>query len=62
MGANRSKGLKEERASKMHDTNRDDLDHSDNAGLKVATEKTPVISGITGTTRNFLAAVKGTLS
>jgi hypothetical protein len=41
----------------MHDTNHVSLDgHSDNGGSKVATERTPAISGLIGSTRNFLAA------
>jgi hypothetical protein len=41
----------------MHDTNRGGLDrHSDNRGSKVATERTPAISGLIGSSPNFLAA------
>jgi hypothetical protein len=39
----------------MHDTNRGGLDrHSDNGGSKVATERTPAISGLIGFCSNFL--------
>jgi hypothetical protein len=62
MYADRSKGLKEERTSRMRDTNRYGVDRqSDNDGSKVATDRTPVISGLTGSTRNFPAVVRGTL-
>ena len=40
----------------MHDTNRSGLDrHSDNGGTKVATERIPAISGLIGSSPNFLA-------
>jgi hypothetical protein len=43
----------------MHDTNRGGLDrHSDNAGTKVLTERTPAISGLIGSSPNFLAVVE----
>jgi hypothetical protein len=43
----------------MHDTNRGGLDrHSDNGGAKVATERTPAISGLIGPSPNFLALVE----
>ena len=43
----------------MHDTNRVGLDrHSDNGGLKVATERTPAISGLIGSSPNFLTAIE----
>jgi transcriptional regulator with GAF, ATPase, and Fis domain len=43
----------------MHDTNRGGLDcHSDNGGAKVATERTPAISGLIGSSPNFLALVE----
>jgi transcriptional regulator with GAF, ATPase, and Fis domain len=43
----------------MHDTNRGGLDrHSDNGGSKVATERTPAISGLIGSSPNFLALVE----
>ena len=46
----------------MHDTNRGGLDrHSDNGGSKVATERTPAISGLAGSTRKFLAVVRRAL-
>jgi len=46
----------------MHDTNRDGLDrHSDNIGSKVATERTPATYGLAGSTRKFLAVVRGGL-
>jgi hypothetical protein len=35
--------------------------HSDNGGSKVATERTPAISGLAGFTRKFLAVVKRAL-
>jgi hypothetical protein len=55
MGADRSKGYKEGKKWKMHDTNRGGLDrHSDNGGAKVATERTPAISGLAGFCSNFL--------
>jgi hypothetical protein len=42
----------------MHDTNRGGLDrHSDNGGAKVATERTPAISGLVASSPNFLAWV-----
>src|SRR6266566_9871274 len=43
----------------MHDTNRGGLDrHSDNGGSKVATERTPAISGLIGSSPNFLTTVE----
>jgi hypothetical protein len=46
----------------MHDTNRGGLDrHSDDIGSKVATERPPGISRPAGTTREFLAVVRGAL-
>src|SRR5437899_11516740 len=49
MGARRSKDWKEERISKMFNTNRDGLDrHSDNGGSRVAMERATVISGLIG--------------
>jgi hypothetical protein len=46
----------------MHDTKRDGLDrHSDNVGSKVATERPPAISGLAGSTREFLAVVRRAL-
>jgi len=46
----------------MYDTSRGGLDrHWDNGGSKVATERTPVISGLTGSTRKFLAVVRRAL-
>ena len=40
----------------MHETNHVGLDrHPENGGSKVATERTPAISGLAGSTRNFLA-------
>src|SRR6266566_6763984 len=43
----------------MHDTNRGGLDrHSDNGGSKVATDRTPAISGLIGSSPNFLTAVE----
>jgi hypothetical protein len=62
MGPYRSEGLKEERTLTMHDMNRDGRErHSDNVGSRLATEITPVISGLTESTRNFPAAVRGIL-
>jgi hypothetical protein len=62
MGAHRTKGWKEGRTSKMHDTNRGGLDrHSVNGGSKVATERTPQISDLAGSTRKFLAVVRRAL-
>jgi hypothetical protein len=62
MGAHWSRSMKKERTSKMRDTNRGGLDRqSDNDGSKVATERIPAISGLTGSTRNFLTVVRGTL-
>jgi hypothetical protein len=62
MGAHRSKGLKEERTSRMRDTSCDGLGrHSDNDGWRVATERTPVISVLNRSTRNFLAVVRRVL-
>ena len=44
------------------DTNRGGLDrHSDNGGSKVATERTPAISGLAGSTRKFLAVLRRAL-
>jgi hypothetical protein len=46
----------------MHETNRDVLDrHSDHGGSKVATERTPAVSGHVGSTGNFLAVVRRAL-
>jgi len=46
----------------MHDTKRDGLNgHSDNVGPKVATERTPAISGLARSIRNFLTVVRGIL-
>jgi hypothetical protein len=46
MGAHRSKGYKEGRTSKMHDTNRGGLDrHSDNGGSKLAMRRSPSETG-----------------
>src|SRR5260370_32843316 len=43
----------------MFNTNRDGLDgHLDNAGLKVVTDRTPAISGLIGSSPNFLAVVE----
>jgi hypothetical protein len=62
MGSHRSKGKKERRRSKMHDTNRGGRNgHSDNGGLKVATERPPAISGRIGFCSNFLAGVRSAL-
>jgi hypothetical protein len=59
MGARRSKGQREGRTSKMHDTNRGGLDrHSDNGRPKVATERTPAISDLIGSGPNFPAVVE----
>jgi transcriptional regulator with GAF, ATPase, and Fis domain len=58
MGAHQSKGEKVGRTSKMHDTNRVGLDrHSDNVGSKVATVSPPAISGLIGSSPNFLSAI-----
>jgi hypothetical protein len=55
MGARRSKGKKEGRASKMLDTTRGGLSRpSDNAWARVAVERTPAISGLIGFCSNFL--------
>ncbi len=62
MGARRSKSQKEARTSKMHDTNRGGLDrHSDHAGSKVTTERTPATSGLARSIRKFLAVVRRAL-
>jgi hypothetical protein len=62
MRAHRSKGWKEERTSKMHDTNLCGLDrHSDDGGSKMTTERTPAISGLIGSSPNFLAVVRRAL-
>jgi hypothetical protein len=46
----------------MFNANRDGLDcHLDNAGSKVATERTPAISGLIGFSPNFLAVVRRAL-
>jgi hypothetical protein len=46
----------------MHDTNRGGLDrHSDNGGSEVATERTPAISGLIGSSPNFLSVVRRAL-
>jgi hypothetical protein len=46
----------------MHDTNRGGRDgHSDNGGLKVASERTSAISGRIGFCSNFLAGVRSAL-
>ena len=59
MGARGSKDWKEERISKMFNANRDGLDrHSDNGGSKVAMKRAPVISGLIGSSPNFLAVVE----
>jgi len=43
----------------MHDTNRGGLDRRwDNGGSKVATERTPAISGLIGSSPNFLTVVE----
>jgi len=43
----------------MHDTNCGCLDrHSDNGGSKVPTERNPAISGLIGSSPNFLAVVE----
>src|SRR5712664_4378198 len=43
----------------MHDTNRGGLDrHLDNAGSKVVTDRTAAISGLIGSSPNFLAVVE----
>src|SRR6266699_137960 len=43
----------------MHDTNRGSLDgHSDNGGSRVATDRTPAISGFIGSSPNFLTTVE----
>ncbi len=43
----------------MHDSNRGGLDrHSDNGGLKVASERTSAIPGLAGSARKFLAVVR----
>lgn len=59
LSARGSKDLKEERTSKMFNANRDGLDrHWDNAGSKVVTDRTPAISGLIGSSPNFLAVVE----
>jgi hypothetical protein len=46
----------------MLNTNYGGLDrHSDNGGSKVATERTPAISGLIGSTRKFLVVVRRAL-
>jgi hypothetical protein len=43
----------------MHDTNRGGLDrHSDHGRSKMATERTPAISGLIGSSPNFPAVVE----
>jgi hypothetical protein len=62
LSARGSRDLKEERTSKMFSANRDGPDrHSDDVKKKVATERSMAISGPAGSTRKFLAAVRGTL-
>ncbi len=62
MRAHGSKGRREGRTLKMHDTNRDGLDrHSDDVGSKVATERLPAISGLAGSTHKFLAVARRAL-
>jgi hypothetical protein len=47
---------------KVHDTTRGGLNrHSDNGGSNVATERTPAISRLAGSTREFLAVVRRVL-
>src|ERR1700674_1895796 len=59
MGVRRSKGSKEGRTSKMLNTNRGGLDrHSDNVGSKVVMDRTPAISGLIGSSPNFLSVVE----
>jgi formate hydrogenlyase transcriptional activator len=65
MGARRSKDWKEdkdwkeERISKMLNANRDGLGrHLDNAGPKVGADSTPAISGLIGSSPNFLTTVE----
>ena len=54
-------GLEGRRTSKMHDTNRGGLDrHSDNGG-EGGYRENPAISGLTGSTRKFLAVVRRAL-
>src|SRR5882757_10205328 len=49
----------EERISKMFNANRDGLDRPlDNARPKVVTDKTPAISGLIGSSPNFLTTVE----
>ena len=45
----------------MYDTRRGGLDRHWDNGSKVATERTPVISGLIGSTRKFLAVVRRAL-
>jgi hypothetical protein len=46
----------------LHDTNRGGLDrHSDNGGAKIAAERPAAISGLAGSARKFLAAVRRAL-
>jgi hypothetical protein len=46
----------------MDDTNRGGLDrHSDNGRSKVAVERSPAISGLIGSTPEFLAVVRRAL-
>jgi hypothetical protein len=62
MSARGSKGWKEGRTAKMHNTNYGGLDrHSDHSGSKVATERPPAISGLAGSNRKFLAVVRRAL-
>jgi transcriptional regulator with GAF, ATPase, and Fis domain len=59
MNSRRSKNWKEERISKMFNVNRDGMDrHLDNARLKVVTDRTAAISGLIGSSPNFLAVVE----
>ena len=59
MGDHRSKGYKEVRKSKMHDTNHGCLSRpSDNGWATVAIERTPAISGLIGFCFNFLDVIE----
>src|SRR3954471_13334819 len=43
----------------MHNSNRGGLDrHSDNAGLNVGTDRSPAVSGLIGSSPNFLDVVE----
>ena len=62
VGPHRRKGQREERTSKMHDTNRDGLDrHPDDPGSKLAVGSPPAISVLVVSTRKCPAVVRRVL-